>query len=121
MQHAGVGQAVVILNEEDLANPRLIAYWTPNFPCSNENTAELASLRSFLAERLPSYMVPPAIMKLEALPLASNGKLDCRALPAPCFFADQEKHLEPVTELERQLHAIWAEVLGHKEFGVAIK
>jgi amino acid adenylation domain-containing protein len=118
MQHAGVGQAVVILNEEDLANPRLIAYWTPNFPCSNENTADLASLRSFLAERLPSYMVPSAIMKLEALPLASNGKLDCRALPAPCFFADQEKHLEPVTELERQLHAIWAEVLGHKEFGI---
>jgi amino acid adenylation domain-containing protein len=117
LQHEAVGQAVVILNEQDPANPRLIAYWTPDFSNRSQNTADFECLRSFLAERLPSYMVPSAIVKLEALPLTANGKLDYRALPVPCFSADQEKHVEPNTELEKLLVAIWAEVLGHEEFG----
>jgi amino acid adenylation domain-containing protein len=118
LQHDAVGQAVVILNEQDPANPRLIAYWTPDVSNGSENIADFECLCSFLAERLPSYMVPSAIVKLEALPLTANGKLDYRALPVPCFSADQEKHVEPDTELEKILVAIWAEVLGHDEFGI---
>jgi len=75
-------------------------------------------LRSFLADRLPDYMVPSAFVALEALPLTANGKLDCKALPAPSFAGDLAQRIPPCTELERQLHRLWAEVLGHSDFGI---
>jgi amino acid adenylation domain-containing protein len=118
LQHAAVSQAAVILNEEDPANPRLVAYWTPDSSSSRDHSVDSAGLRSFLIERLPPYMVPSAIMELVSLPLTSNGKLDRQALPAPCFSSDHEQRVEASTELERQLHVIWAEVLGHEEFGI---
>ena len=63
-------------------------------------------------------MVPAAFVELESLPLTSNGKLDRKALPAPSFAGDLERRVEPGTELERRLHGIWAEVLGHSDFGI---
>jgi amino acid adenylation domain-containing protein len=118
LQHAAVSQAAVILNEQDPANPRLVAYWTPDSSSSRDHSVDSADLRSFLVERLPPYMVPSAIIELKSLPLTSNGKLDRQALPAPCFSSEQEQRVEASTELERQLHVIWAEVLGHEEFGI---
>ncbi|MFM7239897.1 MAG: thioesterase domain-containing protein, partial [Cyanobium sp.] len=75
-------------------------------------------LRAFLADRLPDYMVPAAFLQLEALPLTPNGKLDRKALPAPSFSGDLEQRVAPSTDLERQLHAIWSDVLGHSDFGI---
>ena len=118
LAHLGVAQAVVLLRHDDPNNPRLIAYWVAD--ASHETTASASTeqLRSFLRERLPGYMVPAAFLQLEALPLTPNGKLDRKALPAPSFSGDQEQRVEPSTDLERQLHAIWAEVLGHADFGI---
>ncbi|MFM8277476.1 MAG: alpha/beta fold hydrolase, partial [Cyanobium sp.] len=48
----------------------------------------------------------------------ANGKLDRKALPAPSFAGDLEQRIPPSNELERQLHDLWAEVLGHSDFGV---
>jgi amino acid adenylation domain-containing protein len=114
LAHPAVAQAVVVLQSVDPANPRLVGYWVGEAGA----TASAEQLRSFLAERLPESMVPTALVELAALPLTSNGKLDRRALPAPSFAGDRERRLEPTTELERQLHGIWAEVLGHGEFGI---
>ncbi|MFM8277019.1 MAG: amino acid adenylation domain-containing protein, partial [Cyanobium sp.] len=90
---------------------------------SNETASALdplpsQQLRSFLGERLPDYMVPSAFIALDALPLTANGKLDRKALPAPSFAGDLEQRIPPSNELERQLHDLWAEVLGHSDFGV---
>lgn len=136
LAHPAVGQAVVVLRKEEPANPRLIAYWVPQdpLPLEPEHAADGAApaaaggvaarhatehLRAFLAERLPDYMVPAAFVELEALPLTPNGKVDRKALPDPDFSADPSQRLEPSTDLERQLHALWAEVLGHGEFGTS--
>jgi len=64
-------------------------------------------------------MVPAAFVELEALPLTTHGKLDHKALPAPSFSGDLQQRVEPSTDLELKLHALWAEVLGHGEFGVS--
>jgi len=123
LAHPAVAQAVVVLRNDDPANPRLIAYWVPESPnpLAKPGVADPASaalLRSFLVERLPDYMVPSAFLPLETLPCTINGKLDRKALPAPSFVGDLDQRVEPSTDQERQLHAIWVEVLGHSDFGI---
>lgn len=76
--------------------------------------AELGeALRAQLARALPSYMVPSHFVLLPALPLSRNGKLDRGALPAPTAAAAVERTASPPqTALERELAALWSEVLG---------
>ncbi|NMK79208.1 AMP-binding protein, partial [Staphylococcus capitis] len=71
----GVDQAAVIAREDRPGDRRLVGYVT--------GTANPAKLRAQLAEQLPAYMVPVAVVVLAALPMTVNGKLDTRALPRP--------------------------------------
>lgn len=117
LAHDAIAHAAVMLRRDDPANPRLVGYWVAQpRPASEPPTAE--ELRVFLAQRLPAAMVPSAFVALEALPLTANGKLDRQALPAPSFAGDLNQRVAPASVLERQLHAIWSEVLGHSDFGL---
>jgi pimeloyl-ACP methyl ester carboxylesterase len=78
-----------------------------------------AELRAFLEPVLGEALVPMAFVAIDSRPLTANGKLDRKALPAPSFAGDLEQRIPPSTELERQLHRLWAEVLSHREFGIA--
>ena len=136
LDHPAVAQTVVVPRHDGLGDLRLIAYWVPQeaLPSEPADAADGAApavaegeaarpatelLRAYLAERLPDYMVPAAFVELEALPLTTNGKLDRKALPAPSFSGDEQQRVAPSTDLERQLHALWAQVLGHGEFGIS--
>ncbi|HEY0604627.1 MAG TPA: condensation domain-containing protein, partial [Herpetosiphonaceae bacterium] len=77
-----------------------------------------STLRAFVKERLPEYMLPAAIVVLERLPLTPNGKVDRRALPAPDYTQAAETFVAPRTPLETQIAGIWAEVLGIARVGV---
>jgi amino acid adenylation domain-containing protein len=105
----GVGQAVVIAREDRPGDRRLVGYVT--------GTADPAELRGQLAQRLPTYMVPAAVVGIEALPLTVNGKLDIRALPAP-EYRDGDRYRAPGTAVEEVLAGIYAEVLGVERVGV---
>ncbi|WP_155768379.1 AMP-binding enzyme, partial [Mycobacterium colombiense] len=106
---AGVEQAVVIAREDRPGDKRLVGYVI--------GTAEPSELRSALAERLPAYMVPAAVMVIAALPLTVNGKLDTRALPAP-EYTSGDAYRAPSTPTEETLAAIYAQVLGLDRVGV---
>ena len=99
----GVEQAVVIAREDRPGDKRLVGYVT--------GTAEPAAARAALAERLPAYMVPAAIVVLAALPLTVNGKIDVRALPAP-EYQDTGHYRAPTNAVEEVLAGIYAQVLG---------
>ena len=105
----GVEQAVVIAREDRPGDKRLVGYVT--------GTADPAEVRAALAERLPAYMVPAAVVVMEALPLTVNGKLDTRALPAP-EYQDGDRYRAPATAVEEILAGIYAQVLGVERVGV---
>ena len=100
---------MVIAREDRPGDKRLVGYVT--------GTADPVAARSALAERLPAYMVPAAVVTLEALPLTVNGKLDTRALPAP-EYQDAERYLAPSTPTEEILAGIYVQVLGVERVGV---
>ncbi|AWV08512.1 non-ribosomal peptide synthetase [Marilutibacter maris] len=72
-------------------------------------------LRALAASRLPAYMQPSVYVSLEALPLTANGKLDRRRLPEP--ERPQDDSVAPETPMERELAAIWENVLGLAPIG----
>ncbi|AQA26187.1 D-alanine--poly(phosphoribitol) ligase, subunit 1 [Rhodococcus sp. MTM3W5.2] len=70
-----------------------------------------------LAESLPRYMVPSAVVVIDALPLTPTGKLDEKALPTPEFASHTAEYREPGTAAERMVAGVFAEVLGMDRVG----
>jgi amino acid adenylation domain-containing protein/thioester reductase-like protein/non-ribosomal peptide synthase protein (TIGR01720 family) len=110
---AGVEQAVVIAREDRPGDRRLVGYVTE----SVTGTVDPGAARTQLGERLPAYMVPAAVVVIEALPLTPNGKLDTRALPAP-EYQDDGHYRAPASAVEDLLAGMFAQVLGLERVGV---
>ncbi|MEO1394664.1 MAG: amino acid adenylation domain-containing protein [Cyanobacteria bacterium J06634_5] len=125
-QHTVVRQALVLAREDSPGDKRLVAYVVLNEAIIVSETlpqiisGKILTLRSYLQEKLPSYMVPTSFVLLEKLPLSANGKVDRRALPAPppSRPALEEAYVAPRTPLESDLSKIWSTILGIVEIGV---
>ncbi|BAY25366.1 amino acid adenylation [Calothrix sp. NIES-2100] len=114
-QYPHVQVACVIAREEIPGSKRLVAYVVPQ----KQQIITVSELRSFLREKLPEYMVPSAIVILEALPLTPSGKLDRRALPAPDLHSQlSDKYVAPRNPIEEILSLIWAQVLKVEQVGI---
>jgi amino acid adenylation domain-containing protein len=114
--HPGVHEVVVTARENSSGEKTLVGYLVP----SREQVPTASELRSYLKQKLPHFMVPAAVVLLEAMPKTPNGKVDKRALPAPkdADFAATQEYVAPSTELETKLAKIWETVLDKKPVGI---
>ncbi|GCA76890.1 tyrocidine synthase 3 [Microcystis aeruginosa NIES-2520] len=120
-QHNAVKTAVVIAQEDETNQKRLVAYIIPQKEIisapKEQNSLNVTELRQFLKAKLPEYMIPSAFVILESLPLTPNGKIDHPALPAP-EFQSQEQYIAPRNPIEEILSSIWAKVLKVAQVGI---
>jgi amino acid adenylation domain-containing protein len=112
--HPEVREAVVIAQVEPAQNKRLVAYIVPH-----QDSLSSSTLRNFLKQKLPEYMVPSAFVNIEALPLTPNGKVDRRVLPAPDISQNREvEFVLPRTSTEEAIAKIFASVLRLEQVGI---
>jgi hypothetical protein len=113
---APIQDAAVLAVQRPNGESELVAYAVPCPPVGNRQVLH-SQLHEHLKSRLPSYMVPGAIVLIDSLPLTPNGKLDRSALPEPAWAAAVGS-VAPRTDLERTLAGIWMDVLGLQRVGV---
>lgn len=104
VQHSAVKEAVVSVQDFG-GDKRLIAH----FVARDGTTVTEDNVVQHLKERLPDYMVPARVIKLNSLPLTRNGKVDRAALPAPDRI--KETFVPAQTKLEALLAKMWADLL----------
>ncbi|GGM34198.1 non-ribosomal peptide synthetase [Longimycelium tulufanense] len=105
--------AATVVDERSETGTRLVAYVVAR---AGERPGLVRSLVGFLADRLPSYMIPSDFVLLNNIPLTGSGKADRRALAA--LGRRERESALPSTPVERKLADIWSAVLGSSEFGV---
>ena len=121
VQHTTVDEVVVMARQDgDQASARLVGYLTlrSGKPAAESTRQLTATLRGHMAERLPDYMVPSALVFLDTLPKNANGKIDLKALPAPEALRSEASLTAPQTATEKALAQVWQEVLGVESVGL---
>ncbi|AFZ33414.1 Non-ribosomal peptide synthase (plasmid) [Gloeocapsa sp. PCC 7428] len=109
-QHPDV-KAAVVIPQQDAPNKRLIAYVV------SDSQLDL-DLRSFLADKLPEYLIPALFVQLETLPITPNGKVDRTALPLPKISPPVDKNALPTTAIQATLAQIWQSILKVEQVGI---
>ncbi|GHO51755.1 hypothetical protein KSB_02300 [Ktedonobacter robiniae] len=114
--YPAVREVAVIVREDVPGDKRLVAYIVWN----KDQAVAIRTLRQYLLQQMPEYMVPSAFVELAELPLSPNGKIDRRALPASTetrsdLLAD---FVAPRTSTEEILATTWAQVLGIEQVGI---
>ncbi|NET44012.1 non-ribosomal peptide synthetase [Okeania sp. SIO2B3] len=113
-QHPLVKQVVVVAQEYEIGKKQLVAYIV-----SEDLTFNSQEMRQFLQEQVPDYMVPSAFVRLDAIPLTPNGKVDRKALPQPDRNLMQtEEFVAPSNTIEKTLASIWQDILNLQKVGI---
>ena len=115
LTHPGVFDAVVVGRSGKNDSKYLCAYY------SGEKDVSVEDLKIHLSKELPEYMVPRYIVRLEKLPLSSNGKVNRKALPEYdiATYTDEE-YVAPSDEIEKKLTSVCSAILKIKKLGINV-
>ena len=118
-RHPDLRETVVVAYPEN-EDTRLVAYVTLATTESDRPVPTVTAWRQFLAERLPSYMLPNLFVALPELPRLPNGKIDRHALPIPEALRPElaMAYVKPRNRLENLLADIWSQTLHLTQIGV---
>lgn len=111
LSYPGVKNAIVIVKEGNFQDKILCGYFV------SEYDIDVSEVKNFLTRRLPDYMVPSFILKLESLPIATGGKINLKALPEPDT-AYKEGIEIPANDIEKYFFDVWSQKLNILNFGV---
>lgn len=114
VSHPEVEEAVAVASEHARGERSLVGYVV----MKEGGEAREGELRSYLREKLPEYMVPMALVRLDRIPLTTNGKVDRSALPEPQVNQAASERERPMTPVEEIVAGIWSELLRLEEVGV---
>lgn len=112
-KHPMIRDAVVLAQQDQNDQKRLVAYLV------TKQTPTMTELRAFLSHTLPEYMIPAEFAILETLPLTPNGKVDYKALHRAIgnLLKPKTTYVPLQTQMERQIAALWQEVLAVERVG----
>jgi amino acid adenylation domain-containing protein len=115
-EHPLLAEAVVVVCERAAGDLQLVAYVVGK----DQSAPSIPEMRRFLADRLPEFMIPAAFVALDSLPATTSGKVDRQALPEPDWSRStlHGDFVAPRTATERELAAIWSQVLNVDQVGV---
>ncbi|GAA2083757.1 hypothetical protein GCM10009801_44410 [Streptomyces albiaxialis] len=109
----GVREAAVVAREDTAGGKRLLAYVVPAAGDGREGRTTERTVKDALRETLPGYMVPAAVVVMDAFPTTSGGKVDRAALPEPAAERAGGEADAPLDgPLQEAVAALWAQVLG---------
>jgi amino acid adenylation domain-containing protein len=116
-QHPDVQESLVISRSDVSGNQRLVAYIISNLELE---CTDFGSLRNFLKQKLPDYMVPSSFVFLNNFPLTPNGKVDRKALPEPDAINPEfsTTYVAPKTDIEQTIATVWQQVLHLAKVGI---
>ncbi|MEV4840310.1 amino acid adenylation domain-containing protein [Nonomuraea sp. NPDC049486] len=109
-QRVEPGEVEAVLREQPGVREALVVADADGLVAYVVTDAEATGLRARLKELLPDHMVPTAYVRLDAMPLSPNGKVDRSALPAPTRSSGDGAL--PATPAEIAVAGIWSELLG---------
>ena len=112
-RHPDVASAVVAVKENVAGAPELVGYLV-----AGPAGADLDAVRSFVQERLPSFLVPTALLAIAEIPRSPVGKVDRKALPTPAQLRSGGPHAAPSTPAERLLADVWKQLLDRPQVGI---
>ncbi|MCC2442994.1 amino acid adenylation domain-containing protein [Bacillus cereus] len=109
-----------VINHGFATSNELIAFYTlNNSKVENNNVLENDTLKDYLKQYLPNYMIPTHCIRLESMPVTDNGKINKKALPIDQIgSASGRVYIAPRNESEEKLNDIWKELLGVREIGI---
>ena len=114
-RHPAIASSVVIARGPNCSDRRLAAY----IAMRNGSTPAAGELRNFLGSSLPDYMLPSLFVKISALPLTTNGKIDRAALPEPTIenTLRDDDFVAPRSPIEKKLSDIVCTLLKLEQEG----
>ncbi len=115
LQHPAI-QSAVVMGKDMEQGKELLAYLVKG----EHDLPDVESLRQYLSEHLPHYMIPSYFVELEAMPLTTSGKVNRKALPEPDMsgLVAGTQYVAPRNSTESALVEIWEEVLQRSGIGI---
>jgi amino acid adenylation domain-containing protein len=115
--HREVLQTVAVVHTGRDGTKRIVAYFVPQVEGAS---VEIASLREYLRQRTPEYMIPAQFIQLQSFPMTTTRKVDRKALPDPGEIdrTPETENVAPRTDTERFLADCWRDVLSVDGIGV---